>query len=478
MNAHDEKVTARLASLSGGIQAAEWPAPAQLRRSAEQSRQRQRLGLAGGGAAVLAAAVVAAATLSPATPRSRQALAAPVKVATAARIGPATELAASVSPVPARAGRAAATAVAASEQGLTVRLLRLLGHRAGGNLTISPLSLATALTMLENGASGTTRSQIATTLGASSIPLARQDLGWDTLLSSATAASAGAEFQSADSLWIQRGLPVAKPFLAAQARYFHAGVWQADFVRQLASTERAMNQWASQHTGGAIRKIFSPGDLDQTTRLVVANAAHFTAAWQHPFDPAASTKASFIPSQGRPVSAVYMSRELATGTVTAPGYRAVRLPYAGGRFAAVAIMPVGQNLTHFTAGLTQPELSRIIASTSHGQPNTVFLPRFRTKSSLHLNQTLTALGMPIAFSTAANFSALSPVSLKVQSAVQRDYLSVGEKGTSASAVTGISTQVDSLRVGGLWFNHPFLFLITDTATGTVLFASMVRNPAS
>jgi serpin B len=473
----DQKVTARLAPLSHGIQAADWPTPARLRRSAEQSRQRQRLGLAGGGAAVLTAALVAAATLSPATPRSRPAQAAPVKAATAARIGPATELAARVSSVPARAGSAAATAVSAAEEGLTVRLLRLLGHRSAGNLTISPLSLATALTMLENGAGGTTRSQIATALGASSIPLVRQDLGWDNLLSSATAASPGAEFQSADSLWIQRGLPVVPQFLAAQARYFHAGVWQADFVRRLAGTERAMNQWASQHTGGAIRKIFSPGDLDQTTRLVVANAAHFTAAWQHPFSPANSTQSAFIPDRGRPVQALYMSRLLTTGVVSTAGYQAVRLPYAGGRFAAVAVMPVGRSLTDFTSGLTQRELGRIVASTSHGRADAVFLPRFRTSSSLHLNQTLAALGMPSAFTGAANFSALSPVGLELQSAVQRDYLSVGEKGTSAAAVTGVSAGVSALRVGGLWFNHPFLFLITDTATGTVLFASMVRNPA-
>jgi serpin B len=85
--------------------------------------------------------------------------------------------------------------------------------------------------------------------------------------------------------------------------------------------------------------------------------------------------------------------------------------------------------------------------------------------------------MPSAFTGAANFSALSPVGLELQSAVQRDDLSVGEKGTSAAAVTGVSAGVSALRVGGLWFNHPFLFLITDTATGTVLFASMVRNPA-
>jgi serpin B len=482
MSQVDDKVTARLTALSQGIQADGWLPPAQLRRSAERSRRRRQLGLAAGGTGAVAVIAVAAVTLTsapgPAPSVSLRARAARVKVVTAGRIGPATELTARVSPAPASAGSAAAAAAAASEEGLTVRLLRLAGRGQTGNLSLSPLSLGAALTMLENGAGGTTRRQIAAALGAGAAPLARQDLGWDALLSSVTAGSPGATFQSADSLWIQRGLPVVPQFLAAQARYFHAGVWQADFVHRLAASEAAMNRWASAHTGGAIRQIFGPGDLDFTTRLVVANATHFTGAWQTPFIPALTARSTFVTSQGRPVQVPFMTRHLTAGAVRTTGYQAVRLPYAGGRFAAVALMPLGQNLTDFTAGLTQPELSQIVASTSHGGPATLFLPRFRITSFLHLNSTLAALGMPAAFSPAADFSGLSTaVRLKLQSAVQRDYLSVGEKGTSASALTGLATQVTSLRAG-LWFDHPFLFFITDTRTGTVLSASLVRNPAA
>jgi serpin B len=482
MSQVDDKVTARLTALSHSVQADGWLPPDQLRRSAERSRRRRQLGLAAGGTGAVAVIAVAAVTLtsapSPAPSVSLPARAPRVKVVTAGRIGQATERTARVSSALVSTGSAAAAAAAASEEGLTVRLLRLAGRGQTGNLSLSPLSLGAALTMLENGASGTTRSQIAAALGVGATPLARQDVGWDALLSSITAGSPGARFQSADSLWIQRGLPVAPQFLAAQARYFHAGIWQADFVHRLAATTSAMNQWASAHTDGAIRQIFGPGDLDFTTRLVLANAAHFTGAWVTPFSPARTAKSTFVTSQGRPVQVYFMTRHLTAGAVRTTGYQAVRLPYAGGRFAAVAIMPLGQNLTAFTSGLTQPELSQIIAGTSHGGPAALFLPRFRITSFLHLNSTLAALGMPAAFSPAADFSRLSTaVRLKLQSAVQRDDLSVGEKGTSAAAVTGLSTQVTSLRAG-LWFDHPFLFVITDTTTGSVLFASLVRNPAA
>jgi serpin B len=486
MTLDDNQLAQQLAQLHQGVRGRDWPAPADLRRSAELARKRARRGRAtgaGGAAALIVVATVAAITLSSSAGPVASRTGSSVPVVTAAKLGQAAELMARVQPFRAGADSSAGAAVASAEQGLAVRLLRQVGRGQTGNVTVSPLSLAVVLIMLENGASGVTRSQIASVLGAGAMPLGRQDQGWAELLAKLTAENrpGDAAFHSANDLWLQRGFPVASQFLASQARYFHAGVWQADFTGNLPAAENALNQWASEHTAGKIRQLFGPGDLDSFTRIVLANAAVFTGNWQDPFNPAESAPGTFITAQGRPANVTYMSQDLASGAVRSAGYQAVRLPYAGGRFDAMAIMPTGQDLASFVAALTPGKLSQIIAGTTRGTAATVLLPRFTTGGYLRLNNTLKSLGMPDAFSD-ADFSAMSPtVPLTVQSAVQRDYLNVGERGTVAYAVTGISgwSLAAQMPLGGiLRFDRPFMFLIRDQATGAILFSSLVQNPAA
>ena len=104
---------------------------------------------------------------------------------------------------------------------------------------------------------------------------------------------------------------------------------------------------------------------------------------------------------------------------------------------------------------------------------------FTTTTHVKLNSALAAMGMPLAFEPQADFSAMSPAPMQVQSVVQRDYLSVGERGTEAAAATGISMMPTAAHVTAeptITLDHPFLFLIRDTKSGTILFSSLVRSP--
>jgi len=102
---------------------------------------------------------------------------------------------------------------------------------------------------------------------------------------------------------------------------------------------------------------------------------------------------------------------------------------------------------------------------------------FTAAQYTNLNDTMAAMGMGRAFSGAADFSAMSPTGLSVQSVVQRDYLRVDEKGTEAAAVSGIDMYLTSAeRRRQISLDHPFLFLIRDTKTGTILFAAQIQHP--
>jgi serpin B len=109
----------------------------------------------------------------------------------------------------------------------------------------------------------------------------------------------------------------------------------------------------------------------------------------------------------------------------------------------------------------------------------VSLPRFRTTATIDLKPVLESLGMVQAFTPDADFLALSPQPTMIDQAIQRVYLGVGEKGTTAAAVTGIS-MIPSAGYAGpsIVIDHPFVFLVRDTQTGAILFASEVVDPGA
>jgi serpin B len=341
---------------------------------------------------------------------------------------------------------------------------------------VAPASLTIALAMLHNGARGQTESEILAALHASSVTSADLDEGWAGLTAqwSAAAKSAGIRFSSANSLWQQRGLALRTDFMAALARYFSNGVWQVDFADDMSAALSAMNRWTAQHTNGKIAKLFD--SLDPTTLLVLANAVYFSATWQSPFDPAESQPAPFVAADGSQSPATFMTSPRPFAAASTSTYQAAELPYAGGRFAALAIMPTQGSVADFVRNMDGSALSRISASLT--TPLAVKLPRFTTTSTTDLRPVLGALGIHTALGDSADFSAMSPTPMRVGQAVQRVYLKVGEKGTEAAAATGIG-MVPTMAgppFAGITFDHPFLFLIRDTETGAVLFAAAINRP--
>ncbi len=392
-----------------------------------------------------------------------------------AHLGSAVELASKTSPLTS-ADPAAVAALASAEQAFTAALLKQVAPGTTDNVSVSPASLGIALAMLQNGARGRTQAEIAAALQAGTLSPSAVDEGWAGLTTqwSAAAKAAGIEFSSANSLWQQHGLALRAAFMATLARFYASGVWQVDFARDMPGALAAMNQWTSQHTHGKIAKLF--GSLDPATLLVLANAVYFHASWQSPFDPTESKPAPFDLAGGSQVTATFMTSPAPVVTARTDTYDAAELPYQGGRFSALAIMPTHGSLTDFVQRLDGSQLDRIVSTLTTQLP--VKLPRFTTTSTTDLGPVLKAMGMRTAFTDRADFSAMSPTPMQVGQAIQRVYLKVAEKGTEAAAATGIGIEpgLAQVPVDGITFDHPFLFLIRDTRTGAVLFASAINRP--
>jgi serpin B len=458
------------------------------RRSAEMRRSR-RFGATGSLVIVLAAALAVAllpsgSRLPSPTPRSGGASA-------LERFAGAKELTGAVRRA-ALAPRRVEAAVQRAEVGFSLRLLaRLSAGKGAGNILAAPFSLATALAMLELGSAGTTEQAIARALGTAGLSPAEQAAGWSTLdrrVVDATAESTVrrsrmARLDLADGLWIQSGFPVESSFVDALASYFDSGVFTVDFAHDSRGADAALNRWASRRTDGRIRQVFGPGGIDDLTRLVLANGVALQAVWSNRFSRHESLEPFHLPS-GRVISAPFMSRDSAGSVVDArvsigSRYSAVELPYVGGRLSALAVEPTGETLGRFVAALTPASFARIVAGLHEMRLSSVALPSFDLQARLRLDAPLSAMGMGEAFQVADFRGITKQVALQVQAIEQDCDLRVSPAGTAGAAVTGVSIGLSALpKLPSLTFDHPFLFLVRDDATGAVLLEAMVEDPSA
>lgn len=454
-----------------------WHSSEQIQRIVRRRRWRRSLAAGVAVVALAGTAVGISASDSPHHP-------APLAIAPTTRVGDridgSVELVADASPLPSADARAT-QAVAQADVALAVAMLQhadlLKDDLGGANVSTSPLSLYLALGMVANGARGATASEIERALQASGIDLATQNLGLEQLTSAMASSARQHEItlETANSLWQQQGFVVKPAFLTAMASYFHAGVWQTDFAGHPAQAVSALNQWTSEHTHGKITRLFD--QLDPSTVLVLANALYFHAAWQVPFDPAETRPTQFTSAAGQPVTVPFMQGD-AAGLRTAT-YQATALPYNGGRFEALAVMPTTSSLSAFVGTLSAARLAEIATRADASAPTGLMLPKFTVTTSMNLVPALEGLGMRTAFAAGADFSGISATGTSIDQARQRVYLDVGEAGTTAAAVTGFGFAASAINTRqGLTYDHPFLFLIRDRVSGAVLFASEVNDPSS
>jgi serpin B len=451
-------------------------------RSVELRHRRVLFG--GGGSALAIALILSLAVVL--RPSGRPLVVGPLAekgVVVAARLDGAAEYSLPAARAIPRLGSPQEHGVSSAEQDFSIRLLRqLLLNRAGkqslANEVACPASLAVALSMVELGAKGETESQIASVLGTAKLSPAEQAAGWEALDADLAqgASSATLELQQASALWSQQGLPLVPAFLRELRMYYGAGVWEADLNSAAATT--AINTWASEETHGKITELFPPGPVGASA--ILADAVYFKGAWAHAFDSTTVTS-SFNTASGTIVQAQYM---LTKGKVdlswsNGPSFEAIELPYKGGRFSALVVMPKTTSLQALIAGLDPAKMSRIFESL-HSSPVVLRMPSFEFSTSLNLSYALQSMGMTDAFGPAANLTGLSASgSSRVGSVVQKVFLRVTTAGTVAAAATaGTIASSANLPNSTLNINHSFLFLIRDNETGTLLFASSVVNPTA
>jgi serpin B len=366
-----------------------------------------------------------------------------------------------------------------SSTGFGITLLEhLLAEPDAGNVFISPLSATLALSMAASAAHGQTRAAILQVLGLD--PTLDPSSEARQVIERLAQSDANAQLELANAVWAQKGLTL-NPAYVARLR--------ADYKAQLASLDfhspdapAVVNRWVDAATHHTISRLVD--SFDPATVAYLVNATYFHALWSTEFKPDA--KADFHTFSGATQSVSMMKRDESVTEVHTDDYVAELLPYKGGRFSAVILLPrqalsPATFATFLTSGVWEQALGSLhgATGTSLGGPckpsesspvicdGTLVMPKFKLDYEKDLTKTLAAMGMPIPGAGLPEICA----DCFISTVVQKTHLEVDEKGTTASAATGVAVAT-ALRLPTV-VDHPFALALIDNATDAPLFLGVI-----
>jgi serpin B len=360
-------------------------------------------------------------------------------------------------------------------------------HGEGGNLIYSPYSISLALAMLYGGAGGEMASQIASSLhftlppdqfhpamNALSLELAQRPKQ-----SKKIDPKNPMQLTIANAVWGQRDYAFEKAYLDLLAVNYGAGVRLLDFTSAPEAARQQINDWVDRETQGKIKDIMPPDSVDRSTRMVLANAIYFKAAWQEAFVKKLTSDAPFTLLDGTrvQVSTMHTDGGIPVRIGSGEGYQAVALPYKGELAEMIIILPDRGEFEAVESALDATQFAASLEALKSGHL-TLYMPKFEFSVGFDMKQVLSALGMPLAFDdTKADFSSITKSErLYVQQALHKAYVLVNEAGTEAAAATILSIPPSAVMPQELHINRPFIFIIRDVQTGTILFVGRVLNP--
>lgn len=379
----------------------------------------------------------------------------------------------------------AADGTTALVAGNTAFALDLYGRlKSGeGNLFFSPYSISTCLAMTYAGARGETEAQMARTLHFNADQSKfHAEFGELQNELNTIQEKKDVELNIANGLWAQAGHPFLPAFLDTATKMYDAKLKQVNFRTDAEPARKEINDWVSDRTKGKITDLIAPGVLDASTRLVLVNAIYFKGKWLHQFKKTSTADAPFSVSRDRKIQTKMMNQSANFGYADLGTLQLVELTYRGGGVSMVVLLP--REIDGLKALENSLNPKQLDDWTAHARVEkvSVFLPKFKLTRQFELGKTLAGMGMADAFSPRADFSGMDGMKdLFISEVIHKAFVEVNEEGTEAAAATAavmVGMAMQRPQPAPVFrADHPFLFLIRDTHSGSILFMGRVTSPA-
>jgi serpin B len=356
-----------------------------------------------------------------------------------------------------------------------------------GNLFFSPLCITLALTLPYAGAKGETAKQMKQALRFSaagenphaSLAVLLSDIKANILLS-----GPNMRFRFANALWLQKDVSLLEPFREILEKYYDSSVFHVDFADDEQTAREKINAWAADATAGKITKIVDAGTLGSLTRLVLANAVYFKGSWSSPFPADNTEEDDFFTPAGK-VKVPFMRQKDYFRYLETESLQILELPYGEGHASMLVLLPRKEpgSLAGLEKSLSPNNLARwreaLAKEGERLSEVVVSLPKFTFSFGASLTPVLTALKMRDVFGAKADFSGMTEEQgIRIGDMLHKAYVEVNEEGTEAVAVTVDMATAAGPKPPAFVFtaNRPFVFIIRENVTGSILFMGRLTNP--
>ncbi len=343
------------------------------------------------------------------------------------------------------------------------------------NLFISPLSISMALGMVLNGADGSTYDAMQSTLEFNDLSSQEINESYESLIALLTQIDPKVIFNIGNSIWYRKSLQFEEDFIKTNKKYFNAEVQGLDFEN--AKSVNIINNWVDKNTNGKIKKIIEkikPNDI-----MYLINAIYFKGMWKYEFKKEATMDDVFHVNDNKTVVCKMMNQKEKFNYFENENLQVVEMPYGDGSFNMKVILPKqDKNVNEFVSMLSVEELKKLSEQMTESE-GTILFPKIKMEYKIQLNDVLKALGMESAFSDTANFTRLfSKGDCAISEVLHKTFVKIDEEGTEAAAVTSVGVENTSVGTSGFYMkvDRPFIFMITENTSGSVLFIGKIVSP--
>lgn len=347
-------------------------------------------------------------------------------------------------------------------------------EKTNTNVFVSPLSASLALSMTANGAAGNTLTEMTNVLGFSS-SLNDMNSYHQKLTSALLDLDNTIQLEIANSIWVKKGFRVYDSFVSANKEWYDADVRELDFSSSAATD--VINKWCADKTNQRIKKVLDniPGDA----RLFLINALYFKGEWTSKFKSSATAQEDFTNADGSGQKVAMMNQTATFNYSHNDDFSIAEFPYGNQAFSMVVLLPeAGKTLDECLAQLTYKHW-KTWSEQMGARTLEVKFPKFELIYSKDLVDDMQAMGMKDAFHSGnADFTKMSAADLFIGILKQYTYLKIDEEGTEAAAITVagmIETSVGPSTTIPFYMNRPFIIMIKEKSTGSILFMGKITT---
>ena len=355
-------------------------------------------------------------------------------------------------------------------------------NKGSGNIFVSPWSISTALAMAYEGARGETAEQMRKVFYFNPDDADRR-ASFASMHNILNPENPDYLLSTANALWVQESYPLLEEYKETVRNYYAGESTNVDFEGATEESRKTINSWVEEQTNDKIKDLFPAGSLDASTRLVLTNAIYFKGTWVKQFDKGDTRDMPFRVKQEGEVQVPMMSRtdrEAEFGYLETDELRVLEMLYEGDDLSMLVLLPRADDISPLENSLSATQLEGWRNQLLEQRVD-AYIPKFTFETKYFMSNTLSEMGMPLAFSEAADLSGMDGTTkLFIQAVIHQAFVDVNEEGTEAAAATGVSVAQESMPppVPVFRADHPFIFIIQERETGNILFLGKVVNPLS